>query len=949
MIHAKRNLTTMLVVSLLVTVISLPGTFSLAAVAPVAKAMSPVKDGMMTPARVAVDPSGNFYYVSDPRAGAVLKYNLYGHLIQTIKTSGVPLAVLVSGSNLLVTCGGYVSVINPADGSETKQIGVGVIVRATGVAVDSVGTMYVSDATKQQVHVFNAAGTYVQSFGGLGSATGYFQYPAAVVYEKDYNRIAVADSMNGRVQLFDVNPANPTYLQNVKTIGLGGLRDEPLDFVAPQGVSFEYDKYGKLKRMYVVDTWKSAIKVIDPLVGTNGTFLSLIGAGGIPAGSYVYGMLNGVQDWQFMLPSDAAFDLVYHRLLVPSANSSIQIIGIDGGGTPAENNPLFLNIAASALNTNISTYAISGTVKPGSDIKITTNTGAVAGPVTYSGQAWNATITGLALGVNKISVLATDVTGKELTKEISVVYTLNAPSLTITTASGTVVNAISTTLTGTVEAGSTVNIQNNTTGVTSAATVTNTAWNGNVLLSNNAANSITVTASKPGSNVASANVTIISDTTSPTLNVSALPDGSYASGSPEGMTQNISGHVLDANPVSVAVTVQNGSNTVTNVYPTPLPAAFFSASVSLLQGANTVTVQATDAGGRTSVANVRTINYQPTRPALSFSAASPSDNAYVNVATAPISGTVSPANAVVTVTLNGTVVSGVTNTAGTWSIPGGLTLVSGQNLIVASANAGAGDASVKRSVTLDTTLPALSITSPATDVSISDPNIEVSGTVSAGPDGYPTVTAMVNATSVTPTFSNGTFTFHPAAQLIPNSTNTITVTATDSANNSISQLRHITYDTTAPALTLNTTYAGSKTISGTVEIGASLTVKDGATSFPVTITNGNWSADVPVVNLNSPNLQIKATDAAGNVSQITGLGSNYVKPSGDFNGDGVVNATDVQMALDCVVGRRVPTADQLQRADIGPLLNGFANPNGVIDMSDVILIRKKAADNTFTW
>ncbi|GAB7028458.1 hypothetical protein [Geotalea toluenoxydans] len=947
MIHAKRNLTTLLVVSLLVAVISLPGTISLAAaVAPVAKAMPPVRDGMMTPARILVESSGNNYYVTDPRAGAVLKYNLYGHLVQTIKTTGIPLGIAFAGSDLLVTCGNYVSVVNPGTGAEVRRIGEGVVTKATGVAVDSLGSTYVADAAKHQVHVFAASGVYVRSFGGLGKTVGFFQFPAGLAYDKDLNRLAVADSMNGRVQLFDVNPSNPTYLTNVKTIGLGTLRDQPLDFVAPQGVSFEYDKAGKLKRMYVVDTWKSGIQVIDPLDGVNGKYLSLVGAGAISAGSYIYGMLNGVQDWQFLLPSDAAFDPVYSRLLVPSANSSIQIIGIDGGMTPSDNNPIYLNINASPLNTNSSNYAISGTVKPGSQIKITTNTGAIAGLVEPVGQVWNATITGLALGVNKITVLATDVTGKELSKEINVLYTLNAPSLTVTTATGKVVNGLSTTLSGTVDADCTVNITNNTTGIASTAVVTGTSWTGTVTLSNNAANNFTVTASKPGSITASASVTIISDTTSPSLNISALPDNSYSSGT---MTQNISGYVQDANPSTVSVSVNGGAATI---YSTPLPAASFSASVTLQQGANTITVQATDLAGNTSFVNTRTINYQPTRPVLTLGVATPADNSFTNSATVSVSGTVTPVNSVVTITNNGVVVAGVTNdAAGNWSAPvTGLPLVNGQNVIVISANAGAGDASLKRTVTLDTTVPGLAITSPAADISINDPSIEIAGTVSADAGGYPTLTAMVNSTPVTPTLTNGTFVLYPGAYLAAGP-NTIKVTATDSANNPpVTQVRNINYDITPPALTLGSTYAGyPKTISGTVESQASITVKDGATSFPVVVTAGQWTANLSSASYSRDTLQIKATDAAGNISVITGLSSSYTKPSGDLNADAIVNTVDVQLALDFAYGRKVPTQEQLLQGDIGPLLNGFANPNGVIDLSDAILIRKKAVDSTFTW
>ncbi|WP_243370999.1 hypothetical protein [Geotalea sp. SG265] len=958
MIHAKRNFTTVLVVSLLLAVISLSGAISSAAVAPPGiSARTPIRDGMLTPVRMALHPSGNYIYVTDARNQAVLKYNLYGRLLKTFKTAGIPLGVALTNDaspKIIVTQGKYVAILDPVTGAEITRVGEGVIGRANGVAVNGFnGDICVTDGALNKVHVFDSTGaTLKKTFGGYGlsdstglGAWGLFFNPSGIAYEKDAKRIVVADTANGRIQFFDAT--DPNY-PVVNVIGKG-LNDAPMNFVSVQGFAFEYDQLGKLKRLYVVDTWKGGIQVIDPVTVVSGTYLSFIGAGSTyyAVGGYPYGVLSGAQDYQFLLPTDAQFDSVYGRLLVVSADSSIKILDIDGRGVPVTNDPLAITINPSPENTNVSTYSISGTLSPAyplSDVTLSTDTGAVAGAVTYdgTGRTWSAVITGLTLGANKITALATDVEGIKKSAVKTVVYTMSAPSLTITTPANTVTSELSAILEGTVEAGCTVTIRNNTTQTDSVATITGagTTWTGTSLLRNNTANSFTVTATKPGYNTASAGVTIISDTTAPLLNISALPDGSFSSGT---MTQNISGYVQDANPSTVSVTVNSGAATVVS---TPLPAASFSVPVTLQPGANTITVQATDLGGKTSFVNTRTINYDATRPVLAIDA-TPADNSFTRTASASLSGSVTPVDATVTVTNNGVAVAGVTNTAGSWSVP--ITLTSGQNTLVATATSGAKEASLKRTVTLDSTAPALAITAPANDIATNLPNIEVSGTISGDADGYPALVATINATPVTPApaVNNGTFTFNTGASLVAGA-NLITVTATDSAGNATSVTRSVNYDTVAPSLTLVPSAAGyPKNINGTVEASASVSVTDGAKSFAVTINGTSWSADLTTSSYNAGTIQIKATDAAGNISVITGL--TYNKPDGDIDQNGVVDANDAQLARQLAMGVRQPTAAELAHGDIGPLLKGAANPNGKIDLIDAILIQRKAQDSTFSW
>jgi hypothetical protein len=66
-------------------------------------------------------------------------------------------------------------------------------------------------------------------------------------------------------------------------------------------------------------------------------------------------------------------------------------------------------------------------------------------------------------------------------------------------------------------------------------------------------------------------------------------------------------------------------------------------------------------------------------------------------------------------------------------------------------------------------------------------------------------------------------------------------------------------------------------------------------------------------------------------------------PTGDVNGDGIVDVQDAKLALWIAAHEVTPTAEQLRAGDAAPLVNGVPSPDGKIDVGDALVILSKIA------
>ncbi len=63
---------------------------------------------------------------------------------------------------------------------------------------------------------------------------------------------------------------------------------------------------------------------------------------------------------------------------------------------------------------------------------------------------------------------------------------------------------------------------------------------------------------------------------------------------------------------------------------------------------------------------------------------------------------------------------------------------------------------------------------------------------------------------------------------------------------------------------------------------------------------------------------------------------------GDLTGDGVVDVADLILAERILLGQVTPTADQLARGDVAPIVNYVSQPDGVFDTGDLLVIQRRA-------
>ncbi len=287
----------------------------------------------------------------------------------------------------------------------------------------------------------------------------------------------------------------------------------------------------------------------------------------------------------------------------------------------------------------------------------------------------------------------------------------------------------------------------------------------------------------------------------------------------------------------------------------------FVTTVTLAEGSNVLTILATDPAGNVATV-VRTVTLDTVAPSVAIW--TPAANALLNAPVVYVTGSVEVG---AQVTVNGILV-GVTS-GGTWAVY--LTFADGLHTITVTAQDAAGNtATTGESITIDTTAPALSVTSPSaalTNVAA----LTVAGTTEAG------ATVTVNGVAAT-VQGGGAFT---ASITLASGANTITVVATDAAGNAATVVKTITLDTTAPVVTVTAptdnlaTNRSTVVVTGTVDDATATVLVNGIQVHPD--STGAWSVGMALTE-GSNTITVSAVDPAGNQAASVTRQVTYTSP-----------------------------------------------------------------------
>ena len=188
---------------------------------------------LLVPAALAVDARGDVY-VSDQNNHRIQRFTPAGGFVAALGDSGnelgrfqYPAGICLTPERQLYVADSGNRRIQQFDWSGAAPVFVrafgsaSVLTTPQDIALDANGFVFVTDLPAHLVHKFSPTGAWLTSWGGEGTESGQFTAPFDVVVGG--TTLYVSDSLNGRIQTFDLNGvwrstwpssfiAGPTYL-----------------------------------------------------------------------------------------------------------------------------------------------------------------------------------------------------------------------------------------------------------------------------------------------------------------------------------------------------------------------------------------------------------------------------------------------------------------------------------------------------------------------------------------------------------------------------------------------------------------------------------------------------------------------------------------------------------------------------------------------------------------
>ncbi|MCG7390081.1 Ig-like domain-containing protein [Pantoea sp. ACRSB] len=568
--------------------------------------------------------------------------------------------------------------------------------------------------------------------------------------------------------------------------------------------------------------------------------------------------------------------------------------------------------------TDDSTPTLSGTTGAGNIVTVYDGATLLGTVTAGANGAWSFTTGTLSNGAHTLNVTVTDAAGNT---SAATPFTLTvdtvapaASTLAITNdaASVTVPNGGSTNdntpvLSGTAEAGSTVTLYDGAAPLGSTTVGTDGGWSFTTPVLAEGVHALRVTVTDLAGNVSGATTASITvDTTPPaavTLTASNNNGNTPVPIASNGSTNDNTPALTGSAEAGSRITITDGT-TVLGSTTAGSNGQWSFVTPTLADGAHTLSVTATDAVGNSSSPTTLTLTVDTTAPAA-VTDLTVSDNvgtiqgnltngAATDDNTPTLSGT-AEAGATVVI-FDGTTALGSTTAGanGAWSFTTSALSngVHPLSVTVRDALGNTSAASPTVSIIVDTVAPAASTLQIVNDVtgtavanggSTNDNTPTLSGTAEAG--SRVTIFDGTTLLGTVTAGASGAWSFTTSA--LQQGSHPLSVTVTDPAGNvSGSTSSTIVVDTSAPAAVTalavsnnnsstpvtipngGVTNDNTPLLSGSGEVGARITVYDGATLLGSTTvgSNGQWSLITPVLASGAHTLTVTATDAAGNVS-----------------------------------------------------------------------------------
>ncbi|PPQ19123.1 hypothetical protein CV770_12515 [Bradyrhizobium sp. AC87j1] len=510
-----------------------------------------------------------------------------------------------------------------------------------------------------------------------------------------------------------------------------------------------------------------------------------------------------------------------------TATSSAVVYTLSTTG-PTVTEALVADTGASATDHVTANPALSGTGLANTVVHFAIDGSPIATTATTDAQGgWSFTPSGLADGLYTIVASQTDTFGNTGSASLSFTLDTTAPAVAITSAGGPV-NQASQTITGTVgvaDAGATVTILDGTTTIGTAIVQANGSWSTTVTL-NNGPNSLTARVSDAAGNIATSGAVVYTlSTTGPTVTETLVADtGTSAT---DHLTANpaLSGTGL-ANTV-VHLTIDGVLSTATAT--TDAQGAWSFTPSGLADGLHTIVASQTDTFGNIGSASL-SFTFDTTAPtggtpdltAGSDSGTSATDN--LTSATSPsFTVALNPAAAIgdtVQLLLGGSplahpvthVITAADVTAGNvnLTVTAGDLGADGTKQITAQFSDVAGNSSTSAalSFTLDTTAPAVAITS--TGGPVNQASQIITGTVGVA-DAGASVTILDGSTTIGTAIVQGNGSWSITVTLNQGG-NSLTARVSDAAGNTATS-GAVVYSVGVPGAILGD--AGDNTLTGT--------------------------------------------------------------------------------------------------------------------------------------